>query len=248
VDETVTGSSSPPIFLVGCQRSGTTVLRLMLDSHPNIACGPETRFLRDLEKITGSEWHRISRFGLPREYWVAKAGEFFGSFQADYAAARGKIRWADKSPLYALILDYVWEVFPDAQVIHIIRNVKDVTTSHRSAFGYKAALGAPRKWKHYIQEVRRASAKVSPNQYHEVRYETLIAERERTLRDIFTFLGEPWDPAVLDFERSQHDVNPRYWARTTDRRQGSPKRRHLDPILLAATHTFAQPLRRKLGY
>lgn len=245
---TGTGTGTAPIFIVGCQRSGTTLLRLTLDSHPRIACGPETRFLRDFERITGADWHRISRFGLPREYWLRSVGQFFGSFQADYAAARGKARWADKSPLYALILDYVWEVFPDAQVVHLIRDVKDVTSSHRTAFGYKAALNAPRKWQRYIGEVRRAAADVPTGRYHEVRYERLIADREGTMRELLGFLGEAWDPLVLDYERAEHDVNPRYWQRTTARRQGSRKHHRLDPLLWAATLIWGRSLRRRLGY
>jgi len=43
--------SGPPIFVVGCHRSGTTLFRLILDSHPAISCGPETRFLADLENL-----------------------------------------------------------------------------------------------------------------------------------------------------------------------------------------------------
>jgi hypothetical protein len=241
-------AGTAPIFIVGCQRSGTTLLRLILDSHGRIACGPETRFLRDFERITGADWHRISRFGFPREYWLTKAADYFGSFQAEYAAGRGKARWADKSPLYALILDYVWEVFPDAQVIHLIRDVKDVTSSHRTAFGYKAALGAPRKWQRYITSVREAAAAVPADRYHEVRYEQLVGDREQTVRDIVAFLGERWDPAVLDYERADHDVNPRYWQRTTARRHGSTKRRRLDPVLWVASRIWGGRLRRRLGY
>ena len=163
--------SSAPIFIVGCQRSGTTLLRLMLDSHRNISCGPETRFLRELEPIIGANWHRISRFGFSREYWISKLAEFFDSFQSEYAAARGKTRWADKSPLYALILPFIWELFPDAQVIHVIRDVRDVTASHRTAFGYKAALGAPLKWRRYIEGTRETAAGVTASAYYEVRYE-----------------------------------------------------------------------------
>ncbi len=241
-------SSTAPIFIVGCQRSGTTMLRLILDSHPDIACGPETRFLRDWEKITGSDWHRIERFGFPREYWLAKVREFFGSFQSEYAAGRGKTRWADKSPLYALVLDYVWEVFPDAQVIHIIRDVRDVTSSHRVAFGYRSALGAPRKWGRYITAARRSAAKVPADRYHEVRFERLVADREQTMRGIVDFLGARWEPAMLDYEKAGHDVNPRYWQRTVERRKGSTRSRKLDPLLYTATRVYARAVRRELGY
>lgn len=237
-----------PIFIVGCQRSGTTGLRLMLDSHPNISCGPETRFLRDLEPITGSEWHRISRFGFPREYWLAKTADFFDSFQSEYAAARGKSRWADKSPLYALILPFIWELFPDAQVIHVIRDVRDVTASHRTAFGYKAALGAPLKWQRYIERARSAAAQMPADRYHEIRYEALVADREQTMLELVEFLGEEWDPGVLDFESKPHDVNERYWQRTEQRRSGSTRRRKLDPLLLTTSQVLPRALRRDLGY
>ena len=237
-----------PIFVVGCQRSGTTVLRLMLDSHPNISCGPETRFLSHMETITGADWHRISRFGFPREYWLNKMAEFFDSFQSEYAQARGKQRWADKSPLYALILDFLWELFPDAQVVHVIRDVRDVTASHRTAFGYKSALGAPLKWQRYIHEVRRAAEHAPAGQYHELRYEQLVADREGTLRELLGFLGEEWDPGVLDFESKPHDVPQRYWDRTAERRAGSTKKRKLDPVLLTASRTLSGSLRRELGY
>jgi hypothetical protein len=220
----------------------------MLDSHPNISCGPETRFLRGLEPITGEDWHRISRFGFPREYWLAKLAEFFDSFQSEYAAARGKSRWADKSPLYALILPFIWELFPDAQVIHVIRDVRDVTASHRTAFGYKSALGAPLKWQRYIERTRAAAAQAPTTLYHELRYEELVADREGTMRSLIDFLGEEWDEGVLDFESKPHDVNPRYWARTEQRRAGSTRRRKLDPLLLTTSQVLPRALRRELGY
>ncbi|MFT4084112.1 MAG: sulfotransferase [Nocardioides sp.] len=240
--------SRAPIFVVGCQRSGTTALRLMLDSHRHIACGPETRFLTGLEPITGESWERISRFGFPREYWLAKTADYFGSFHAEYAAARGKRRWADKSPLYALILPFVWELFPDAQVVHLIRDPRDVTASHRVAFGYKSALNAPRKWQRYIRQVRAAAAAAPSGRYYEMRYEDLAADRESALRALLGFLGEPWDPAMLDYENRPHDVNERYWARTRERRAGSTRRRRLDPVLAGAVRVLSQPLRRELGY
>ncbi|MGD8487298.1 MAG: sulfotransferase, partial [Chloroflexota bacterium] len=44
---------APPVFIIGSPRSGTTLLRLLLDAHPRISCGEETHFLRDLEAIVG---------------------------------------------------------------------------------------------------------------------------------------------------------------------------------------------------
>lgn len=246
-----------PIFIVGCQRSGTTLLRLMLDSHARIACGPETRFLTGFETITGEDWHRISRFGLSREQWLAKTSDFFASFQEEYAAGRGKARWADKSPLYAVHLPYIWELFPDAQVIHVIRDVRDVTLSHRSAYGYKSAVGAPRKWSRYVASARAAAGAVGPDQYLELRFEDLVADPEAALRGVLEFLGEPWDPNVLEHDKVDHDVNPRYWKRTGERRKSVPtgdspvfraRRRTLDPVLRSAVYVSARGTCRELGY
>jgi len=71
--------SGPPIFVVGCHRSGTTLFRLILDSHPAISCGPETRFLADLEKITNAaNWPRMGLYGFPKSYWHERVAELWG--------------------------------------------------------------------------------------------------------------------------------------------------------------------------
>lgn len=240
--------STAPIFVVGCQRSGTTVLRLMLDSHRDIACGPETRFLSWMEPITGDSWERLARFGAPREAWLERTREYFASVQRDYAASKGKRRWADKSPLYAMILPFVWELWPDAQVVHVIRDPRDVAASHRTAFGYRSALRAPVKWKQYVRTARAAGREAGPGRYHELRYEALVADREQTMHALLDFLGEEWDPAVLDFESHPHDVPDRYWQRTQARRKGSIARKRLDPLLATTSRVLSRPLSRELGY
>jgi hypothetical protein len=253
--------SGSPIFIVGCERSGTTFLRLLVDSHGSIACGPETLFLPSLEAITGELWHRISRFGFPREFWLQRTAEYFASFHEEYARSRGKTRWADKSPLYALHVPYLVELFPDAKIIHIIRDVPDVALSHRKAFGYKSALNAPRKWSRYIAAVRAAARDLPADQYLEVRYEQLVKDVEGTMRKVCDFVGEPWDDAVLDYQEKPHDVHPRYWQRTAARRRAaaasatdapdrSPLRRsaRLDPLIALSVLVFGSRTRKELGY
>jgi Sulfotransferase family len=159
-----------PIFIVGCQRSGTTLVRLILDAHPNISCGPETRFLAALAQITGSEWHRMQRYGFPKEYWHEKVAEFFESIHRDYAERRGKTRWADKSPLYALSIDYLHELFPDCHVVHVIRDGRDVVASHRRGWGYLSAMNATKKWPAYVHTAREAGRRLPAGHYHELPY------------------------------------------------------------------------------
>jgi Sulfotransferase family len=249
-----------PIFLVGCQRSGTTMLRLVLDSHSRISCGPETRFLPDLRRIVDSDWERLSRFGFPREDWLRRIGEFFGGVHADYAADRGKVRWADKTPLYALSIDFVTEVFPEAQIVHVIRDGRDVVVSHRKRFGYWSAVKCVVKWPRYIRTVRRFGARLPVGRYHELRYEDAVGDPDKTLRALFEFLGEPWEPGVLDYADRPHDVAGKYTVEADRRRAAAGTgeaiyasrvgtyKRELDPLLRLLVRIFSGPALRELGY
>jgi len=249
-----------PIFLLGCQRSGTTMLRLVLDSHSRISCGPETRFLTDMERIVGRDWERLARFGFPREDWLRRIREFFGGIHADYAAGRGKARWADKTPLYALVIPFVIEVFPDAQIVHVIRDGRDVVVSHRKRFGYWSAVKCVVKWPRYIRVARAAGRALPPGRYHELRYEDAVREPEKTLRALFEFLDEPWEPGVLDYGDKEHDVAEKYTVEAEKRRAAARTdaqiyrsrvgtyRRELDPFLRLLFWLFARSTLRELGY
>jgi hypothetical protein len=256
----VTKPPTGPIFLVGCQRSGTTMLRLVLDSHSRLSCGPETRFLPDLRRLVDRDWERLSRFGFPREDWLRRIAEFFGGIHADYAASRGKVRWADKTPLYALSLDFVTEVFPDAQIVHLIRDGRDVVVSHRKRFGYWSAVKCVVKWPRYIHTARRFGAALPPDRYYELRYEDVVADPEKALRALFEFLGEPWEDGVLDYATKPHDVARKYTTEAEQRRAAArvesaiypsrvgTYRRELDPFLRLLVWIFSGPTLRKLGY
>lgn len=256
----MSGRSSAPIFIVGCQRSGTTLLRLILDSHPDISCGPETRFLADLAEITGEGWPRFRLYGFPKEYWYAKIAELFESFQSEYAASRGKSRWADKTPLYALSLDFIDKLFPDCQVVHVIRDGRDVVTSHKNRWGYVSGIKAAFKWGDYIDAAQAVGRAFSPGRYYEIRYEHLVNDPEGTLRPLLEFLGEPWDDAVLDHANQPHDVLPAYAEFSASRRARSndnsavyrsrvgAHRKERDPVLSALFRLQWGKVLRELGY
>jgi hypothetical protein len=253
-------SARPPIFIVGCQSSGTTPLRLMLDSHPNIACGPETRFLADFAHLTRESWDRLGLYGFPKEYWHAKVAELFDGFKTDYAHSHGKSRWADKTPRYALSLDYILELFPDCQIIHVIRDGRDVVASHRHRWGYLSALKAVEKWSRYIRTARAVGQGLPPGHYHEVRYEGLVNDTETTMRELLQFLGEEWDPAVLEHDKQRHDIPANYGAFSLARRQAAKEqtavyrsrvgshRREMDPLLRLLFHLRSGGTLRQLGY
>jgi len=83
-------SGAPPIFIVGSPRSGTSLLRRILDSHPAIACGPETHVLADLDDSLGRHWDRLARYGAEKEYWHGAYREAFLDYVRD--AYRGRFR------------------------------------------------------------------------------------------------------------------------------------------------------------
>lgn len=256
----MTTTPQGPIFIVGCQRSGTTLTRLLLDSHSRISCGAETLFLGDLERIVTTDWRRLARFGFPQEYWLERIGDFFGGVQHDYAVSRGKKRWADKSPAYALHMDFIARIFPDAQFVHVIRDARDVAVSHRKRFGYKSCVASAIKWPRYIAAARASGQKLGPSRYHEVRYDRLVGDMEATMRDVLAFLGEEWEPQILEFEKQQHDIADRYrsqlesrqaTAQTKDavyRSRIGSYRRELDPFVRLLIWLTSRRTLKQLGY
>lgn len=256
----MTVPTRPPIFIVGCQRSGTTVLRLMLDSHSGISCGPETRFLADMERIVSADWPRLARFGFDQEVWLARIATFFGGIQEDYAASRGKPRWADKTPMYAMHMDFVARVFPESQFVHVIRDARDVAVSHRKRFGYRSCVKSAVKWPRYIAAAQASGARLGPERYFEVRYDRLVADSERTLRALLAFLHEDWEPQMLEFDKEPHDVPERYQTQLSSR-QASAKtqdavyrsrigsyRRELDPAMRVLIWMTSRSAMKQLGY
>ncbi len=249
-----------PIFVVGCQRSGTTMLRLVLDSHSAISCGPETRFLADMERIVGQDWERLSRYGFTKEEWLGRMAEFFGGIQSDYAVRRGKRRWADKTPLYALNIDLLTSMFPDCQIVNMTRDGRDVVVSHRKRFGYWSSVKSTIKWPKYITAGDVARAKLPPEQFYDLRYEDVVGDAEPTLRSLFDWLGEEWEPAVLQYEKHEHDVPSKYSDETKRRRESGSTdasfyrssvgsfRREADPVTKVMFFLFARRTLKRLGY
>lgn len=251
-----------PIFVIGSPRSGTTLLRMILDSHPRISCGEETHFLRGLEPITGRDWRMLAPYGFPREYWLERIRGLYTGFQADYLARRGKARWAEKDPTYTLLLPFIGELFPDALYLHLVRDGHDVVASYRDRWGYRSAARVARtEWRRHVTAARALRVGPTAERYHELRYEDLVTDPEPALRRALAFLGEDWDPAVLRFDEAPHDsATDRYERFTAARRAAGGETSaiyrsrvgtggaRLDPVLRRLLRTTSGPLLRELGY
>lgn len=246
-----------PIFVVGCPRSGTTLVRLILDAHPNISCGPETHILLDVSKATDERFRRLAEFGETEARWHERVATLFGGFQSDYARRRGRGRWADKTPQYVFCLDFIVACFPDAQIIHVVRDGLDVTASQLAKWGWGVALRcAAGDWVRAVEAGRRWGAKAGAARYHELRYEELVGSPEPVLRRLTDFLGEPWHPGLLAYHQAQHDGNRGLAGRIAEKGHGEAIYRTrvgagaagLHPLLKALFRRRSGALQTQLGY
>ena len=190
-----------PIFLVGTMRSGTTLLRLILDSHEHLALADESGFLRAVAAATaipdqhdGPGWYR--RYGRTDEDMHARLRAFYDDLFSEWARSRGAQRWGDKTPFHISHLPLAAEVFPDAQVVGIVRHPGAVVASQlRRGTSFPDAL---RHWRNQnVRLLKGAARKDLRPRLAVVRYEDLVTEPEPVLRELLAFLREPWSDDLL---------------------------------------------------
>lgn len=240
-------SQDRPIFVIGCPRSGTTMLQLMLHSHERIAVPPETRFLiqayyhrrlhgdmRDVENRRRlAEWiatdksTKFRELGIDRKSYVRRAVEGPGSLGSvvgeafrTYAERFGKPRWGDKRPCYYKHVDMLLRLFPDAQFVHLIRDGRDCVASLKGMPWYKLDVyHAIANWAESIDHGRRCARSLPAGGYHELRYEDLTADPEAELTKLCAFLGEDFDPAMCEPQRLATTAVPAHkvWHSNTHR-------------------------------
>lgn len=200
-----------PIFLGGEGRSGTTLMRVMLDAHTAVSCGPETHFVVD-EKFRrfhhhfrGKWWKRAEGFGYSLDDMDDLVRDFVRGWHETYMKRRGKRRWADKTPQNIHVIPYIRELFPSARFIHLIRDGRDVACSIiPQNWGPNNIKDAATRWVDCIE--KGVAQRSDVERYIEVKYEELVAESEREARRVIEFLGEPWEPGVLEYHRKDHDT------------------------------------------
>ena len=190
-----------PIFIVGTMGSGTTLLRLMLDSHERIAIPHETGFMRAYNAMTfipfkysGREWY--SRLGWPRQEFDDKLRDFFQDVFERYAAAHGKERWGEKTPLHTWHIDGMKRLFPESVFVAIARHPGAAIASSMRRFS-RPIGPAMYHYERYAKEIARQAAR-HPRRMIILRYEDLLLRTEPAMRELLDWLGEPWSERVLE--------------------------------------------------
>lgn len=225
---------TPPFFVVGCPRSGTTLLANLLRSHPDLAIPPESHFLplyyrawgdppseraarRLARRILALHWVRRFELDLAPDDFAdcRRYGALVERIYGELVRREGARRWGDKTPGYALHLPTIAEVFPDAQFVHIVRDGRDVACSLiQTRIGPRRVATAAPLWQRYVETAQRDGSALETEHYHEVRYEALLRDPEATLRGVCAFLGAPFDvhvlaPTAIDLDRFPDVFGPR---------------------------------------
>ena len=213
-----------PFFIMGIQRGGTTLLRLMLNKHSNICIPPESHFLIPLFKkfspeqilnkiqqhtakdiITAhprfSTWNiSINEFNqiidlLPEQCPLPLLVEKLFKKQIQ---STGKKIWGEKTPEYIDIILQLAAAFPQGRFLSIIRDGRDVSMSlkHRGWQGWSIYQRAT-YWKRCVHKIARL--KELPNPYLAVKYEDIVLNTKDTLTAISSFLEIKFEEAILSF-------------------------------------------------
>lgn len=234
------------VFIVGVGRSGTSLLQSMLHAHPKIAFLPETHFFRDYVARPYSSWkYKIggpetlrSTLASDEEYQRADISEdellapFLNGTRALNLAAvyRRLLRLyrereevsliGEKDPRLIDYLPKVRQVFPEAQILHIVRDPRDVLLSRMNA---DWSMGRPDwlqvlTYRAQLARGRRQGRRSFGERYMELRYEDLLAEPERVLRHVTEHLGVKYSKTMLAFQRAAEELvheSERSWKEET---------------------------------
>jgi Sulfotransferase family len=219
-------AAGPPVIVLGVRRSGTTLLRVMLDRNPALAVPDESyfvpqlarrhrgtvdppSFVDDLRRLpTLVDWGLSPEVVTRRLRAGMTTGEAISAVFEAYAAERGKPRWGDKTPLYMQHLPLLERLFPEARFVHLVRDGRDAALSFLSmpagimtaGWGHpRDAAGFASQWVTEVRAARDLGARVGPGRYHELRYEALVADPAAELRQVCVFAGLDYDDEMLGY-------------------------------------------------
>ena len=273
-------TSDRPVFVVGCPRSGTTMLSLMIHAHPRMAMPPESRFLLKVWRVrdkfgdlstpqqrmalgkacvkTGS---KVRDLGLDPQETLdailaapATLGSAFGTIFKMYADKHGKPRWGDKRPAYYQEVDVLLRLFPDAQIVHIVRDGRaNVASLKKMPWWPYDSIGSMAAWSQAEYCSQRNANRLPKDVFHVIRYESLVADPEPVLRELCAFLDEDFHPAMLEPNEVRGVVpDKKVWhpnlkqAVNTD--QVESWRKGLDPWELGLMETVLRRKLKRWGY
>jgi hypothetical protein len=220
-------SDGAPIFIGGLDRSGKTYMRFMLSSHPHIAISRRTNMWPDffdrfgdlsegdhlercLEAMLDDKHIRslepdIERLRLDFRQGPPTYPRLFALIHEQFAQRQGKERWGDQTELIERFAGRIFEAYPHARLIHMIRDPRDYYEASRARRRNGRVGDRTARWL-YSVALARQNQQVHPHRYKIVRYETMVSQPEETLRQVCEFLGEAYTPEMLSLRAAR-----RFW-------------------------------------
>nr|XP_029711402.1 protein-tyrosine sulfotransferase-like [Aedes albopictus] len=200
----------PLIFIGGVPRSGTTLMRAMLDAHPEVRCGQETRVIPRILQLR-SHWMksekesvRLVEAGITKEVLNGAIAQFCLEIIAKHGDPAPRL--CNKDPLTLKMGTYVIELFPEAKFLFMVRDgratvhsiiSRKVTITGFDLSNYRQCMT---KWNQAIQTMHDQCKEIGKERCMMVYYEQLVLHPEEWMRKILHFLDIPWNDSVLHHE------------------------------------------------
>jgi hypothetical protein len=216
-----------PIFIVGTERSGSNLLRLILNQHPSIAIPHPPHLMKELmpleplygdlsvdlnfRRLVDDAVRLVELHFAPWDVAVDRADAFARAVGRDvygvkaaiydqYRRAKGRRRWGCKSTFVIHYVDRVRRHHPDAKFVHLVRDARDVAVSAKtSVFNHFHPHYVARLWAEQQRTAIDLSRRLSAEQLLSVRYEDLLADPAREVRRVCAFLREDYADSLLDY-------------------------------------------------
>ncbi len=211
-----------PVFIIGVPRSGTTLLRYMINSSEAVYVPGESHFIPrffgrnprgslsrdDVDRITRAmrddyplflrKWQGPELTGewLWRHMAEPTPSALLDAVYSEYARQRGACRWGDKTPIYTNHMLLIDELFPDAQFVHLVRDARDVALSTDEKWGDRTHVDiyyAAINWSQRTRNVEVAAHLLGESRVHTLRFEDLVADPPAELQRICRFLAIDYD-------------------------------------------------------
>ena len=221
------------LFILGMPRSGTKLLRDILNRHPEVAIFPVEshflpyfqsrfpqygdisqrsnfdRFYADVQQTNFMRALSERDIHFPADEWFASLqGNSFGSaiesLFAIYAGRSGSRIAGDKTPAYITEAELLLDLFPNAKFVHIVRDPRDYVLSLRNAWNQNA-IRAAQRWKDSIRNLH-AVMKARHIEYAEIRYEDLVSDPRAAVTRVCDYLGIDFDETMLNFDRPTENI------------------------------------------
>ncbi|MBV2234899.1 MAG: sulfotransferase [Sterolibacterium sp.] len=267
VSQNLESAHTAPIFILGSGRSGTTLMRFMLNAHPDIYISEEVCYHFWLRNSQGDFRKRLYAFfhsfsyawlrmdprvvldGLPKNFDQQHAAQIYLRVLQCKAGQYGKTRYGEKGPLLIEDLDQLLQEYPQARIIHMMRDPRAVVYSHYTMpWSTSSFIGANLMVHHNMRTLQRYQDRLLT-----VKLEDLLAAPEAQLRRILDYIGVPWSEQVLHHtdHLPENDGIPFPWLMEASRRPQQKKlswREGIPPVWIHLTQRWNRDTFQRYGY